>query len=175
MFSTWERFLINSLLQNLEVHYCPYISPPLVPILNKIYLISRTTTFVPQIHFNIYVSASLKVSFLQVPPLKLCLHFWIATCPAHLSRFNLRFLIMLGVEYNACSSALCNFLHSPVISSLLAQNIFLSSLFSNTLNLCSSLNVRDQVSQPYNTTGNTIVITEWMAELRDLVEVLIQY
>ncbi|KAJ4429889.1 hypothetical protein ANN_22093 [Periplaneta americana] len=42
-------------------------------------------------------------------------------------------------EYNACSSVLCNFLHSPVTSSLLAPNIFLSTLFSNTLNLCSSL------------------------------------
>ena len=51
---------------------------------------------------------------------------------------------MLGEEYNACSSALGNFLHSPVISSLLAPNIFLSTLFSNTLNLCSSLKVRDR-------------------------------
>ena len=67
----------------------------------------------------------------------------------------LRFLIMLGEEYNACSSTLCNFLHYPVISSLLAPNIFLSTLFSNTLNLCSCLNVRGQVSQPFNTTGNT--------------------
>ena len=31
--------------------------------------------------------------------------------PAHLSRFDLRFLILLDEEYNACSSALCNFLH----------------------------------------------------------------
>ncbi|KAJ4429467.1 hypothetical protein ANN_21636, partial [Periplaneta americana] len=51
-------------------------------------------------------------------------------------------------EYNACSSVLCNFLHSPVTSSLLAPNIFLRTLFSNTLNLCSSVKVRVQVSQP---------------------------
>jgi polysaccharide pyruvyl transferase WcaK-like protein len=31
----------------------------------------------------------------------------------------------------------------------LGPNILLSTLFSNTLNLCSSLNVRDQVSHPY--------------------------
>ncbi|KAJ4439388.1 hypothetical protein ANN_07510, partial [Periplaneta americana] len=55
-------------------------------------------------------------------------------------------------EYNACSSVLCNFLHSPVTSSRLAPNIFLSTLFSNTLNLCSSLRVRVQVSQPYRRT-----------------------
>ena len=63
---------------------------------------------------------------------------------------------MFGEEYNACSSALCNFLHSPVMSSFLAPNIFLSILFSKTRNLCSSLKVRDQVSQPYNTTGSII-------------------
>jgi hypothetical protein len=31
-------------------------------------------------------------------------------------------------------------------------------MFSNTLTLCSSLNVRDQVSQPYRTTGKIIVL-----------------
>ena len=81
-----------------------------------------------------------------------------ATCPAHLSNLNLRFLITLGEEYNACSSTLCNFHHFPVISSLSAPNIFLSTLFLNTLNLCSSLNVRDQVSQSYNAISNIIVL-----------------
>ncbi|KAJ4448798.1 hypothetical protein ANN_00189 [Periplaneta americana] len=65
---------------------------------------------------------------------------------------------IIDEEYNACSSALCNFLHSPVTSSCLAPNIFLSTLFSNTLNLCSSLRVRVQVSQPYRTTGNITVL-----------------
>ncbi|KAJ4448500.1 hypothetical protein ANN_10516 [Periplaneta americana] len=51
---------------------------------------------------------------------------------------------MSGEEYNACSSVLCNFLHSPVTSSLLAPNILLSTLFSDTLNLCSSLKVRSK-------------------------------
>ena len=56
-----------------------------------------------------------------------------ATCPAQLSHLYSRFLIILGEEYNACSAALCNFLHSPIISSLLAPNIlFLSSLLSRT-------------------------------------------
>jgi hypothetical protein len=39
----------------------------------------------------------------------------------------------------------------PVTSSLFRPNILLSTLFSNTLNLCFSLNVRDQVSHPYRT------------------------
>jgi hypothetical protein len=46
-----------------------------------------------------------------------------------------------------------NFLHSPVTSSLSGQNILLRTLFSNTLSLRSSFNVRDQVPHPYKTTG----------------------
>jgi hypothetical protein len=53
---------------------------------------------------------------------------------------------------------LCNFIHSPVASSLLGPNIPLSILFSNTLSLCSSLNVRDQVAHPYKTTGRIMVL-----------------
>ena len=41
-----------------------------------------------------------------------------ATCPAHLSRLDLRFIILLGEEQNACSSALCNFLYSREILSI---------------------------------------------------------
>jgi len=40
----------------------------------------------------------------------------------------------------------------------LKPNIFLSTLFSNILSLYSSLNVRDQVSHPYKTTRNIMVL-----------------
>jgi hypothetical protein len=40
----------------------------------------------------------------------------------------------------------------------LGPNILLSTLFSNTLSLCSSLNVRDQFAHPYRTTGKIIVL-----------------
>ena len=50
------------------------------------------------------------------------------------------------------SSLLCNFLQFPVSSSLLGPNIFLI-----TLSLCSSFNVRDQVSHPCKTTGRIIL------------------
>jgi hypothetical protein len=56
---------------------------------------------------------------------------------------------ILGEEYRSLSSSLCSFLHSHVTSSLLGPNILLNTLFSNTLSLCSSLNVSDQVSHPY--------------------------
>jgi hypothetical protein len=38
-------------------------------------------------------------------------------------------------------------------SSLTGPNIPLSTLFANTLSLCSFLSVRDEVSHPYETTG----------------------
>jgi hypothetical protein len=63
---------------------------------------------------------------------------------------------MFGDEYKLRSSPMCNFLHSPVTSSLLGPNILLSKLFSNTLSLCSSLNVKDQVSHPYKTNGTNM-------------------
>jgi hypothetical protein len=61
-------------------------------------------------------------------------------------------------EYKSLSSSLCSLLHSPVASSLLGPNILLSTLFSNTLSLCTSLSVKDQVSHPHKTTGKIIVL-----------------
>jgi hypothetical protein len=56
--------------------------------------------------------------------------------------------IMFGGQYKSCSS-LCSFLHHPVTSPLVGTDMFLSTVFPNTVSLCSPLNVRDQVSHPY--------------------------
>jgi hypothetical protein len=45
--------------------------------------------------------------------------------------------------------SLCSFLQHPVTFSLLGSNILLSTLFSNNLNLRSSLNVRDSSFHTY--------------------------
>jgi hypothetical protein len=54
-------------------------------------------------------------------------------------------------KYKVWNYSLCSFLHPPDISSLFGPNILLSTLFSNTLNLCSSLKGRDQISHPHKT------------------------
>jgi hypothetical protein len=46
----------------------------------------------------------------------------------------------------------------PVAVSFFGPNIVLSTLFPNVLILCSSLNVRDQVSHPCRTTDKIIVV-----------------
>ena len=70
-----------------------------------------------------------------------------ATCPAHLILLDFITRTILGEQYRSLSSSLYNFLHCPVTPSLLGPNI-LNTLFSNTLRLCSSRNVSDQVSHP---------------------------
>ena len=77
--------------------------------------------------------------------------------PAHLILLDLITRTILGAEYRSFSFSLCSFLRSPVTPSVLGPNILYNTLFSNTLSLRSSLNVSDQVSHPYKTTGKNIV------------------
>ena len=52
------------------------------------------------------------------------------TCPAHLIFLDLITRTILAEAYKSLSSSLCSFLLSPVTSSLLGPNIFLSTLLS---------------------------------------------
>ena len=65
---------------------------------------------------------------------------------------------ILGEEYRSLSPSLFSFLHSLVTSSFLDPSVLLGTLFSDTLSLCSSLSVSDQVSHPFKTTGKIIVL-----------------
>jgi hypothetical protein len=102
------------------------------------------------------------VSFPQVSPLKSCIHISSspirAAWPAHLILLDLIIRTILGEEYRSLSSSLCSFFHSRY-TSLLGSNILLSTLFSNTLSLRSSLNVSDQVFTPIqNNKHNSIYL-----------------
>jgi hypothetical protein len=81
-----------------------------------------------------------------------------ATCAAHIIPLDLITLIILGEVYKLWSSTLFSFLQPPITSVLFGPNILLTTLFSNTLSLCSSLNIRDQVSHPYRTTDKITVL-----------------
>ena len=65
--------------------------------------------------------------------------------------------IKFGKDCKSWRSSLCDFFPS---SSSLGPNILLSTLFWNTLSLCSSLNVRHKVSHPYKKKPEyTLVLT----------------
>jgi len=81
-----------------------------------------------------------------------------ATCPAHLILLDFISRTILGEECRSFSSSSCNLLHSPITLSLLGPNILFNTMFSNTLSFLSSRNVSDQVSHPYTTTGQIIVL-----------------
>ena len=153
---SWEanRFSASQefphILWNPKVHYRIHKYPPPVPIL------SRSIQFTPP-HPTSWRSSHLRLGlpcglFPSVFPIKTPhtpLFAIRATCPAHLILFDFIIRTILGEEYRSLSSPLCSFLHSLLTSSLLGPNTLLSTLFSNTLSLRSSLNVSDEVSHPY--------------------------
>jgi hypothetical protein len=71
--------------------------------------------------------------------------------PSHPSWFDCPNIIWLSTNYESPRYAVFS-------SFLFGPNIPLSTLFSNTLNLYCSFNVRDQVSHPYKTAGKIIVL-----------------
>jgi len=67
------------------------------------------------------------------------------TCCTHLMLLNLITEIILGEGTSYIAPHLVIFSSLLLISSLLNPNIFLSTLFSDTFSLCSSLSVRDNL------------------------------
>ena len=167
---SWEANRFSSsqgiplILWNSKVHYSIYKCPTHVHILSQLDPVHTPTSYFLELNLNIILpsksgspmwSLSLRIPHQNVvhasplPPR--------ATCSAQLI---LDFITRtkFGEEYRSFGSSMRSFLHCPVTSSLLGPNILLNTLFSNTLSLRSSLNVSDQVSHPYRTTGRITVL-----------------
>jgi hypothetical protein len=148
---------IPRILCKQKVHYHTHKRRPPVPILRQINPIHTSSHFL-KIRFNITLPSmpwSYKWPFPLTSPHQnaVCNLFSpvLATCTAHLIPVDLITRITFGELYRSLSFQLCNFLLYPVTSSHLGPNVLISTLFSNTLSLRSSLDVSDQVPHSYKT------------------------
>ena len=93
-----------------------------------------------------------------------------ATFRTHLIFLYLVTLIIPREDYKSLSSSLCKSPQASFTSFLLGQNIFLSTLFSNTLNPCPSLSMRPQSTGAQNTLITSIQLTSQPVQRRSFTK-----
>jgi hypothetical protein len=146
---------LPSILWNPDIHYRVHRNTPFVPILSQIdpvHPLSLGSILILSTHLRLGLPSGL--FFLAFPAIS-CMHSSSShscymPCPSHHLWLDHSNYIWRRVQVMR--------LQPLVTSSLYDPNILLNTLFSNTLSLCFSLNVRDQVSHPYRTTGKIIVL-----------------
>jgi hypothetical protein len=123
-----------------------------VLILRHINPIHTTPSYLSKIHLRLRYP-SLWFSYQQIIRVHLLPHSCYMPRQSHPLRLNNSNYTWRRVQISKLHVMQC-----PVTSFLFCPNILLSTLFSNTLSLCSALNVIDQVSHPYRTTGKIVIL-----------------
>ena len=132
---------VGSLPHSQVLATCPYPVPARSSPYPHIPILENPSYFYPPFHSWV----SQEVSFPRVSPPTPCICLSSVSYALHTPPISF-FSILSTKQYwvrsthRSLSSSLCSFLHSLVISSLLGPNILLSTLFSETFGLRSSLN-----------------------------------
>jgi hypothetical protein len=146
-----RKHTVLTAMPDLMVHDHVHKHQPLIPILSQMNPIHILPPYLFMIHFKIVILSTPRSSkwslLFRFSNQNLACISHSSMHAAFLSHPDLISLTIFG-EYKLWSSLLCSVHQAPFSSSIISSNILFITLLSNTLNLCPSLNVGDQVSHP---------------------------
>jgi hypothetical protein len=152
----FEKLIVTQPLENIllslwnpKVHYHVHKSPPLDPILSQPNPVRPIDPYLPKVQLNVILPPTPRSSqpnpCKHLSPPRAC-HMSRPPHPPWFNHPNNNWWRIQAMKF------IMQFSPRPIFLPK-GPNIFLNTLFSKLLSLCSSLKVRDQVSHPYSTTG----------------------